>query len=55
MHYINMRGPYHTGVETVDEFETFKEARAMRDEYNLSDPVNTYYVSSRSTREWRES
>ena len=55
MKYINMRGPYHAGVETVDQFETYKEARAMLAEYRLSDPYNNYYISSRSTREWRES
>lgn len=53
MTYINMKSVY--GVETVDEYETYKEARAMIKEYRLSDPSNDYYLSSRSTREWRES
>lgn len=53
MTYINMKSVY--GVETVDEYETYKEARAMIKEYRLSDSSNDYYLSSRSTREWRES
>lgn len=53
MVYINMKSSY--GVETVDEFETMKEARAMVREYNLGDSYNHYYTSSRSTKEWRES
>ena len=50
--YINMR---HDGeVETVDEFETRKEARKMCAEYNSCDRYHEYYVSSRSTKDWRE-
>lgn len=30
MKYINMRGPYHLGVETVDQFVTYNEARKMK-------------------------
>lgn len=25
--YINMKSPYNKGVETVDEFETYSEAK----------------------------
>ena len=52
MKYINMK---HNGkTETVDEFETYAEAKKMRDEYNISDVMHLYYISTRSTKEWRE-
>ena len=41
-------------LETVDEFETFKEAKAMVKEYRLSDSSAEYYISSRACKEWRE-
>jgi len=54
MTYINQRGP--DGVETVDEFSTYKEARAMIAEYRMAFPASSgeLYLSSRSTRDWRE-
>ena len=42
-------------LETVDEFETFKEAKAMVKEYRLSDSSAEYYISSRACKAWRES
>ena len=42
-------------LETVDEFETFKEAKAMLREYRLSDNSAEYYISSRACKDWRES
>jgi hypothetical protein len=39
-------------LETVDEFDTPKEARAMVAEYQLSDPSAIYYVSRRPCRGW---
>lgn len=51
MKYINMKSSY--GIETVDQFETYKEAKLMVQEYRISDPSNHYYISSRSTKEWR--
>jgi len=50
MTYINRRGQGH--LETVDEFETRKEAKAMLAEYRMSDPSGYYYISSRCCREW---
>lgn len=41
------------GLETVDEFETRKEARAMLKEYQLSDRYGYYYLSSRCCKAWR--
>jgi hypothetical protein len=40
-------------LETVDEFPTMKEARAMLKEYALSDPYAQYYISSRCCKAWR--
>lgn len=51
MKYINIKN--NGEVETVDQFETMKEAREMVKEYNLGDSYNYYYISSRSTKEWR--
>jgi hypothetical protein len=41
-------------VETVDEFDTAKEAREMLAEYRMASPGMGYYLSSRCTKEWRE-
>jgi len=40
-------------LETVDEFETRKEARAMLTEYRLSDPYGMYFLSSRPCKAWK--
>jgi len=40
------------GLETVDEFGTFKEARAMVAEYRMSDPYAEYYISTRPCKGW---
>lgn len=41
-------------LETVDEFETRKEAHAMLAEYRMADPSAHYYLSSRPCKDWRE-
>jgi hypothetical protein len=41
------------GLETVDRFETLKEARAMLAEYRLSDSTAHYYLSSRACKAWK--
>ena len=52
MKYIQRKdGKY---LETVDEFETYKEAKVMLKEYRLSDPYAEYYISSRCCKAWRE-
>lgn len=50
MTFINWRGSH--GVETVDEFASRKEARAMLAEYNLAYGGGCY-LSQRCTRDWR--
>jgi hypothetical protein len=50
--YIQRRD--NNGLETVDEFSTRKEARAMLAEYRMSDPSASYYLSSRCCKAWKE-
>ena len=40
-------------LETVDSFETRKEARAMLKEYQISDRYATYYISTRACRDFK--
>ena len=51
MNYINMR--QDGAVETVDQFETYKEAREMLAEYRMAFNWVPLWISSRSTAEWR--
>ena len=52
MKYIQRKdGKY---LETVDEFETYKEAKEMVKEYRVSDPYAMYYISSRACKHWNE-
>jgi hypothetical protein len=51
MIYIQRRGDGY--LETVDEFETRKEARLMLAEYRMSDPSAYYYIISRACKEWK--
>ena len=53
MVYIQRRGNGY--LETVDEFTTRKEARAMLAEYRMSDPSAHFYISTRACKAWRES
>ena len=51
MLYINIKE--NGKVETLDCFETYKEARDILKEYKLSSSYyNAAYISTRSTREW---
>jgi len=42
-------------LETVDQFDTIKEARAMLIEYRIADPYATFYMSRRPCNEWKQS
>lgn len=42
-------------LETIDEFTTRKEARAMLIEYRVSDLSANYYISTRACKSWRAS
>jgi hypothetical protein len=50
MKYIQRKGNGY--LETVDQFETYKEARAMLAEYRMSDPTAHFYISSRACKGW---
>jgi len=41
-------------LETVDEFETLREAKAMVREYQMADRSAWHYVSSRACKDWHE-
>ena len=50
MYYIQRKDGGH--IETVDEFESFREARAMLSEYITSDRSARYYISPRPCVAW---
>jgi hypothetical protein len=53
MTYINMNT--NGIVETIDEFETRKEAREMLVEYRMAfHGCGSLYLSNRCTNEWKE-
>ena len=51
MKYIQRKD--ENGLETVDEFATYKEARAMLVEYRMADPYAYYYISVRACKHWK--
>lgn len=51
--YIQRKGQGQ--LETVDEFDTRKEAGLMLAEYRMSDRTAHFYLSSRPCKDWRES
>lgn len=53
MNYIQRRDG--RTLETVDQFDTRKEARAMLAEYRQADPYASYYLSGRACKDWRDS
>ena len=52
MTYIQYR--YRGELETVDEFETRKEARKMLAEYRLAYSEGRLYLSQRPCKEWTQ-
>ncbi len=50
MVFIQRKDSNH--LETVDEFDTRKEAKAMLKEYRLCDPAGHYYTSTRACKNW---
>jgi hypothetical protein len=41
-------------LETVDEFSTRREARAMLAEYQTADPTAHHYLSARPCKGWND-
>ena len=54
MYYIQRKDSELKQVETVDEFESFKEAKRMIIEYKITDKTAHYYISTRATKEYRD-
>jgi hypothetical protein len=52
MYYIQRKEG--RSLETVDEFTTAKEARAMLHEYRTADPSAAHYISRRPCKHWKE-
>ena len=50
MRYIQRKDP--EGLETVDQFDTDKEAREMVKEYRMSDKSAAFYISTRPCKGW---
>jgi hypothetical protein len=50
MVYIQRKGNGY--LETVDQFDSRKEAKAMLSEYRLSDSEGFYYLSNRPCKSW---
>ena len=55
MRYIQRKDDDDGNLETVDEFESRKEAINMLKEYRLSDKSAYYYISQKPCRDWQES
>ncbi len=52
MNYIQRKDEHY--LETVDEFESYKESVKMLKEYRIADPYAHYYISTRCCKAWRE-
>jgi hypothetical protein len=50
--YIQRKGDGYR--ETVDEFETYQEARKMLLEYRMADPTAIHYLSQRACKDWAD-
>ena len=53
MKYIQ-RKSYDGNLETVDEFESRKEAVNILKEYRIYDTSAFYYISQKPCRDWQE-
>jgi hypothetical protein len=53
MQYIQRKDLQFGTLETVDQFETYKEAREMVKEYRLSDSSANFYISQRPCKDWK--
>lgn len=53
MYYIQRRDSTFKTLETVDEFDTKKEALEMLKEYQLYSNSVRYYISTRACKDWK--
>ena len=51
MRYIQRKDS--EGLETVDQFDTYREAREMVKEYRMSDRSAEFYISNRPCKGWK--
>jgi len=51
MTYIQYK--WGSELETVDQFDTYKEALAMLKEYRMSNSMGHYYLSQRACKSWK--
>ena len=54
MNYINYKFSNAIGTETIDETETYKNAKYLVSEYQLSDPYGNYWISQRPCKSWTQ-
>ena len=54
MQYIQRKDRDTNQLETVDQFDTYTEAKKMIVEYQLSDPSAAYYISQRACKAWND-
>ena len=54
MNYINYKFSSSLGTETIDETETYKNAKYLVSEYQLSDPYGNYWISQRPCKSWTQ-
>ena len=55
MIYVQRKDYQFKQLETVDQFETRKEALATVKEYRIADTSARYYLSQRPCKEWSKS
>ncbi len=54
MIYIQRKCNITGELETVDQFETRKEAKDSLKDYRLSDKTASYYTSQRACKDWND-
>lgn len=52
MKYIQRKDYTFNSLETVDSFDTLKEAREMLKNYRKSDSSANYYISQKPCKDW---
>ena len=54
MKYINYKFSDAIGTETIEELETYKEAKSLISEYQRHDPYGNYWISQKPCKAWTE-
>ena len=53
MNYINYKFNNSIGTETIDQAKTYKEAKYLLSEYQISDPYGNYWISKRAVNKFK--